>query len=95
MRCRQEGTLLVATLAIELLSQAAQRLAGSLIGNLGVDLQGDGDLAVAKYPHCYPRMHIQRRQQRGAGTAYAMRSDVADPAVSHRAAKCRVKLRGS
>ena len=62
MRCRKEGMLLVVALAVELLSQSAQRLASSLIGNLGVDLQGDGDLAVAKYPHCYPRMHVQRRQ---------------------------------
>jgi hypothetical protein len=70
---------LVAVLAVKLLSQPTQSVAGSLIGNLGVDLQGDCDLAVAKYPHRNPRVHIERRQQGGAGPAHTMRRDVAHP----------------
>src|SRR5262249_49029818 len=42
-------------LAVKLLSQPVKRFAGGLVGNLGVDFHCDRDLAVAEYPHRYPR----------------------------------------
>src|SRR5262249_22617336 len=54
------------SLAVKLLSQPAKRFAGGLVGNLGVDFHGDRDLAVAEYPHRYPRVHVESGQQRGA-----------------------------
>jgi hypothetical protein len=47
-----------------------------LVGNPGVDLHGDRDLAVAEYPHRCPEMHVERGQQRGAGPAHSMRRAV-------------------
>jgi uncharacterized membrane protein len=66
-------------LAVKLLSQPAQRLAGGLVRYLGVDLHGDRDLTVTEYPHRYPRVYIESSQQRGAGSAHSVRRDVADP----------------
>jgi len=71
-------------LAVKLLSQPAKRLAGGLVGDLGVDLHGDRDLAVAEYPHRYPRVHVEGGQQRGAGAAHSVGRDVADPGSTAR-----------
>jgi len=67
------------SLAVELLSEPAQSVTDCLIGDLGINLHGDGDLAVTQYPHRYPRMHVERRKQGGARAAHAMRCDVANP----------------
>ena len=65
-------------LAVKLLSQPPKRLAGGLVGDLGVNLHRDCDLTVAEYPHRYPRVHVEGGQQRGAGSARSVGRDVAD-----------------
>ena len=60
-----------AELAVELLSQPAKRFTGGLVGNLCVDLHGDRDLAVAEYPHRYPRVHIKSGTKHKSGASRA------------------------
>ena len=58
-RCGSSRSEVQQSLAVKLLSQPAKRLASALVGNLGVELHGDRDLAVAEYPHRYPWMQAR------------------------------------
>ena len=49
--------------AVKLLPQPPKCLAGAAVGNLGVDLHRDRDLAVTQHPHGYPGVDAERGQQ--------------------------------
>jgi len=77
-------------LPIQLLSEPTQRVAGDLIGYVGVDLHRDSDLAVPQDAHCHPGVNVERGEQGRAGAAQGVGVDVADTGPA--AAGCEVTV---
>ena len=76
----------------EPLAQLLERVASGSGGHFGVDLHGDGDLAVPQDLHGHARMDVKRREQLAACPVRAMHRDGRDTGLNDAAVEAAVEV---
>ena len=76
----------------EPVAELTQRVTGGIGRYLGVDLHGDGDLAVPKDVQGRTRTQVERTQQRAAGLTCAVDGDPRDTSSDNAAVKAEAEV---